>query len=109
MNDHNQTIIQSDRYLSLYPNSNNAAYASYLIGMSYYLQIPNIGRDQEFSLKALEQFTSVIEKYPDSDYVNDSKLKMDLTYDHRVIDGAQAARFMVDLCEILSDMRRMSL
>ena len=26
-----------------------------------------------------------------------------------VIDGAQAARFMVDLCEILSDMRRMSL
>ena len=36
-------------------------------------------------------------------------LPMDLTYDHRVIDGAQAARFMVDLCEILSDMRRMSL
>jgi len=36
-------------------------------------------------------------------------LPMDLTYDHRVIDGAQAARFLVDLCEILSDMRRMSL
>ncbi len=36
-------------------------------------------------------------------------LPIDLTYDHRVIDGAQAARFMVDLCEILSDMRRMSL
>ena len=36
-------------------------------------------------------------------------LPMDLTYDHRVIDGAQAARFMVDLCKILSDMRRMSL
>ena len=36
-------------------------------------------------------------------------LPMDLTYDHRVIDGAQAARFMVDWCEILSDMRRMSL
>ena len=36
-------------------------------------------------------------------------LPLDLTYDHRVIDGAQAARFMVDLCEILGDMRRMSL
>jgi len=36
-------------------------------------------------------------------------LPMDLTFDHRVIDGAQAARFMVDMCEILSDMRRMSL
>ena len=36
-------------------------------------------------------------------------LPLDLTYDHRVIDGAQAARFMVDVCAILGDMRRMSL
>ena len=36
-------------------------------------------------------------------------LPMDLTYDHRVIDGAQAARFMVDLCGILADIQRMSL
>ena len=36
-------------------------------------------------------------------------LPLDLTYDHRVIDGAQAARFMVDLCGILADMRKMSL
>ena len=36
-------------------------------------------------------------------------LPLDLTYDHRVIDGAQAARFMVDLCNILGDMRRMAL
>ncbi len=36
-------------------------------------------------------------------------LPLDLTYDHRVIDGAQAARFMVDLCKILSDVRRLLL
>ena len=36
-------------------------------------------------------------------------LPLDLTYDHRVIDGAQAARFMADLCAILGDMRRMSI
>jgi len=36
-------------------------------------------------------------------------LPLDLTYDHRVIDGAQAARFMVDLCGILADIHRMSL
>ena len=36
-------------------------------------------------------------------------LPLDLTYDHRVIDGAEAARFMVDLCNILADLRRMSL
>ena len=36
-------------------------------------------------------------------------LPLDLTYDHRVIDGAEAARFLVDLCNILADLRRMSL
>ncbi|HBA32916.1 MAG TPA: dihydrolipoamide acetyltransferase, partial [Gammaproteobacteria bacterium] len=33
-------------------------------------------------------------------------LPLDLSYDHRVIDGAEAARFMVHLCQILADVRR---
>lgn len=36
-------------------------------------------------------------------------LPLDLTYDHRVIDGAEAARFMVHLCQSLSDLRRLLL
>jgi pyruvate dehydrogenase E2 component (dihydrolipoamide acetyltransferase) len=36
-------------------------------------------------------------------------LPLDLTYDHCVIDGAQAARFMVDLCKLLGDLRRLLL
>ena len=34
---------------------------------------------------------------------------LDLTYDHRVIDGAEAARFMVHLCQTLGDIRRILL
>jgi pyruvate dehydrogenase E2 component (dihydrolipoamide acetyltransferase) len=34
---------------------------------------------------------------------------MDVTYDHRVIDGAEAARFTVYLGQLLSDMRRLLL
>jgi pyruvate dehydrogenase E2 component (dihydrolipoamide acetyltransferase) len=36
-------------------------------------------------------------------------MPLDLTYDHRVIDGADGARFMVYLCEALGDMRRLLL
>jgi pyruvate dehydrogenase E2 component (dihydrolipoamide acetyltransferase) len=36
-------------------------------------------------------------------------LPLSLSYDHRVIDGAQAARFMVFLVQLLSDIRRLSL
>lgn len=36
-------------------------------------------------------------------------LPLSLSYDHRVIDGAQAARFCVDLARVLSDLRRLLL
>ncbi|MDX1668805.1 MAG: 2-oxo acid dehydrogenase subunit E2, partial [Limnobacter sp.] len=36
-------------------------------------------------------------------------LPLSLSYDHRVIDGAQAARFAADLAATLSDMRRVLL
>ncbi len=36
-------------------------------------------------------------------------LPLDLTYDHRVIDGADAARFVAYLCALLSDVRRLLL
>ncbi|RYH08751.1 2-oxo acid dehydrogenase subunit E2 [Tropicimonas sp. IMCC6043] len=34
-------------------------------------------------------------------------LPLDLSYDHRVINGADAARFMAHLCRLLADPRRM--
>ena len=34
---------------------------------------------------------------------------LDLSYDHRVIDGAEAARFMAYLCVLLGDVRRLLL
>jgi pyruvate dehydrogenase E2 component (dihydrolipoyllysine-residue acetyltransferase) len=33
-------------------------------------------------------------------------LPLSLSYDHRVIDGATAARFIVHLSSLLADMRR---
>lgn len=36
-------------------------------------------------------------------------LPLDLSYDHRVIDGAEAARFMAFLAGVLGDVRRLLL
>ncbi|NOR79865.1 MAG: branched-chain alpha-keto acid dehydrogenase subunit E2, partial [Methyloprofundus sp.] len=44
-----------------------------------------------------------------SEFVPKLMLPLDLTYDHRVIDGAEGARFMSTLIKYLSDIRRLLL
>ena len=44
-----------------------------------------------------------------SEFVPRLMVPMSLSYDHRVIDGAAAARFMVHLANVLSDLRRVLL
>src|SRR5690606_27561748 len=43
--------------------------------------------------------------YRDGNFVPRLLLPLSLSYDHRVIDGAQAARFTAHLADVLADMR----
>jgi hypothetical protein len=47
-------VQTANRYLSLYPGSPDAPYAEYLVGASYFKQIPDVTRDQQQTRKALE-------------------------------------------------------
>ena len=42
-----------------------------------------------------------------SEFVPRLMLPVDLSYDHRVVDGALAARFTRHLCHVLEDVRRL--
>ena len=58
------------------------AYAYYLMGMCYYEQISDVGRDQEMTQRSQEAFDELIRRFPDSDYSQDAELKVDLIRDH---------------------------
>ena len=70
------------RYVELYPSDEDAAYAQYLVALSYYDNIADVGRDQDMTERALQELTEVVQRYPDSDYARDAALKVDLTRDH---------------------------
>ena len=70
------------RYLDLYPSDVDAPYAQYLIGLSYYDNIADVGRDQATTKSALEELTELVQRYPDSDFARDARLKIDLTLNH---------------------------
>ncbi len=78
---YDDAVASANRYIGLYPSTPEAAYATYLMGMSYYKQIPDISRDQGETEKALQVFTALVQRYPKSEYVDDAKYKIQVTRD----------------------------
>ncbi|KAE9629586.1 outer membrane protein assembly factor BamD [Parasedimentitalea maritima] len=72
----------AQRFIDFYPTDEDAAYAQYLLALSYYDQIDEVGRDQGLTFQALQALRTVIEVYPDSEYANSAILKFDLAFDH---------------------------
>jgi outer membrane protein assembly factor BamD len=72
----------AQRFLDTYPGDEDAAYAQYLLALSYYDQIDEVGRDQGLTFLALQGMREVIELYPDSEYASSAMLKFDLAFDH---------------------------
>jgi outer membrane protein assembly factor BamD len=81
-NEYDEAVAAAERFIELHPGHKDVPYARYLIGMCYYEQISDVGRDQEMTQKALDAFNELIRRYPDSDYARDAKLKVDLVQDH---------------------------
>lgn len=71
-----------DRFVKLHPTHTSAPYAYYLTALAYYTQISDIGRDQKMTENARAALRDVVERFPDSDYARDAKIKLDLTEDH---------------------------
>ena len=72
----------AQRFIDNYPGDDDEAYAKYLLALSYYDQIDEVGRDQGLTFQALQGLRDVIEQYPDSEYARSSVLKFDLAFDH---------------------------
>jgi len=80
--DYENSRAAAQRFLDFYPAAEDAAYAQYLLALSYYDQIDQIGRDQGLTYQALQALRVVIERYPDSEYAASAILKFDLAFDH---------------------------
>lgn len=81
------------RYIALYPNSQDAAYAQYLLAMSYYKQVPDVTRDQAATQKAVAAFDVLIQRYPRSEYTADAKFKVQVVRDQLAGHEMEVGRF----------------
>ena len=73
--------LDADRYLALYPNSQDAPYAMYMKATSYFEQIKDITRDQGKAQDAITSYQRLIDNYPRSQYVTQARENILIAHD----------------------------
>ena len=58
--DYENSRAAAQRFIDFYPADEDAAYAQYLLALSYYDQIDQVGRDQGLTFQALQALRTVI-------------------------------------------------
>lgn len=96
----------AERYLNFYPTLEDADWAQYLIALSYYDQIYDVGRDQAVTLNALQELRKVIEGYPESEYADEAKPRFDLAFDHLAAKEMEVGRFYLSKQEYVAAVNR---
>ncbi|WP_109563767.1 outer membrane protein assembly factor BamD [Jannaschia seohaensis] len=91
--DYENARAAAQRFIDFYPADEDAAYAQYLLALTYYDQIDQVGRDQGLTFQALSALRTVIERYPESEYARSSILKFDLAFDHLASKEMEIGRY----------------
>ena len=81
-NHYTEAIATLDRFIQLHPVQRDVGYAYYLRALCYYEQIADIQRDQRGTQQAMDALQDVVNRFPDSAYARDARLKIDLCRDH---------------------------
>ena len=91
--DYENSRSAAQRYIDFFPAAEDAAYAQYILALSYYDQISEVGRDQNVTVKALQELRLLIERYPDSKYANQSAEKFDMAFSFLAAKEMEVGRY----------------
>ena len=78
---YSDAIYHLERYLKVYPKHKDIDYGHYLLGICFYENIVDEGRDLGPILKAKEQFEILIKNYPKTEFAIDASFKLGLITD----------------------------
>jgi len=99
-------VNSAKRYVALHPGSPDAAYAQYLIGSSYYDQIPDVSRDQARAERAIDALQQVVRKYPSSEYAISAQKKIGMARDQMAGKEMDVGRFYLNKRDFIGAINR---
>jgi outer membrane protein assembly factor BamD len=105
-NKYDDAIQALDRFIQLNPSNRDAPYAYYMKALCYYEQITDVQRDARMTELALKALEDVVNRFPDSVYGRDARLKIDLTHDHLAGKEMEVGRFYLTRGQYLAALNR---
>ena len=69
-------ILAADRFMRFHPGHKDAPYVMYLRGMCYYRQVSDVRREPGMSAYALQQFQTLVQRFPHSPYAKNAENKI---------------------------------
>ena len=69
-------ILATDRFMRFHPGHKDVPYMMYLRGMCYYRQVSDVRREPGMSAYALQQFQTLVQRFPRSPYAKNAENKI---------------------------------
>ncbi len=101
-----EAVTSAKRYLTLYPGSEDAAYAQFLIGQSYFNQIPDVTRDQRATRQALQAMAELVQRYPESPYAAEGQKKIEIARDQLAGQEMETGRYYLNRRQYIGAVNR---
>lgn len=101
-----EAVVAAERFIRLHPGHKDVPYGLYLIGLSHYGRMSDVNRDQSETANALAAFEELVQRYPDSQYARDAKLKITLCKDHLAGKEMAVARYYQNQNQFLAAINR---
>jgi outer membrane protein assembly factor BamD len=76
-----EAVAAARRYLALHPGTKDAAQAQEIIASSFYDRISSPSRSQDETKKAIAEMETLLRRYPNSDYAEETKKRIKLARD----------------------------
>lgn len=95
-----------ENFIRQHPANRSTPYAFYLQALCYYEQIVDVGRDQSLTRQAQDALQEVINRYPETVYARDARMKLDLVRDHLAGKEMEVGRYYLKQREYLAAINR---
>lgn len=101
-----EAVASARRYLTLHPGTQEAALAQNIIATSYYERMGSPSKDQSDTKKAIVELETLVQRYPDSRYAEDSKRKLKVAKDTLAASEMHVGRYYLNKRNYLAAINR---